>query len=195
VPVTDVRAELARELEERFGDVRTHDGWPDPWPDREVPQEAYSRVTEPARWLLGRDRGEAWARALVARGVATRHDRPGEIRLVPRAAAALPVVLVPHPAALEVRVGDPGVTALEPDCHCDACDSGSADFLAEIDDTLWHFMEGGFVHVDLGGAAITTHRYGWSSSRSLGREAIERLVADAHAGRCRYPVVRGAAWW
>jgi hypothetical protein len=204
VLVTDVREELARELEQQFAAVRTHPSWPDPWPDRRVPDEAYSRVTDPERWLLGPERGQAWARALTARGLATRVDVPGTIRLTPRAPGALPLTLVAHVpavgavdlnAALEVRVGAAEVLALEPDCHCDACDSGSADLLAEIDDVVWHVLEGDFTRIDLGGAAITTTRHGWSSSRSLGRDAIERLVADARAGRCRYPVVRGAAWW
>ncbi len=203
--VTDVREELGRELEKQFAVVRTHAGWPDPWPDREVPQEAYSRVTEPERWLLGPERGEAWARALIVLGLGTRTDEPGSTRLVPTGPGAVPVSLLPHlppqgardrTAALEIRVGDRGVVALAPDCHCDACDSGSDDLLRQVDDTMWHVIDGGFVHVDLGGgAAVTTHRDGWSCSRVLGRETPDRLIADARAGRSRYPVVTGAAWW
>ncbi|RYU10443.1 DUF6226 family protein [Nocardioides iriomotensis] len=193
--MTDVRKELARDLEEQFAVVRTHADWPDPWPDRQVPDEAYSRVTEPERWLIGRDRGEAWARALVTVGLAARSDEAEGIRLVPGAPGALTMLLVPHPAALEVRAGDPPVAALEVDCYCDACDSGSSDFLREIDDAVWHVIEGGFVRIDLGGAAITTHRDGWSSSGVLGHGETERLIADARVGRSRYPVVSGTAWW
>jgi hypothetical protein len=206
VVVTDVREELARELEEQFAVVRTHPGWPDPWPDRDVPDEAYSRVTDPERWLLGRDRAEAWARALTALGLATRDDVPGTIRLSPRTPGALPLTLVSHVppagaanvnAALEVRVGDPDVPALEPDCHCDACDSGSADFLTEIDDTIWNVLDGTFLHIDAGRfGTIMTTRGGWSSRGRFGRRhSQERLIADARVGRSRYPVVSGAAWW
>ena len=203
--VSDVREELVRELEERFAAVRTHPGWPDPWPDREVPDEAYSRVTEPERWLLGPQRGEAWARALVALGLGTRTDEQGSTRLVPAAAGALPLVLVPHvpppgavnrSAALEVRAGEPGVAALEADCHCDACDSGSDDYLREIDDAVWNVVDGTFLHIDAGrfGTVMTT-RGGWSSRGRFGRHSRERLVADARAGRGRHPVVSGTAWW
>jgi hypothetical protein len=38
-------------------------------------------------------------------------------------------------------------------------------------------------------------RGGWSSRGRFGRHAQERLIADARAGRSRYPVVSGAAWW
>jgi hypothetical protein len=207
--VTDVRVELDRELEEQFAALRTHDDWPDPWPDREVPSEAYSRVTDPDRWLLGPERGEAWARALVAVGLAVRTDEPGSILLTPVTGGALPLRMVPHvpppgevnrSAALEVRAGDPGVTALEPDCHCDACDSGSADLLREIDEAVWHVLEGDFVHIDLGhGHRVTTHRGGWSSNgppRRWRRWATpDELIADVRAGRSRYPVVSGSAWW
>jgi hypothetical protein len=196
VLVTDVREELARELEQQFAVVRTHPGWPDPWPDRQVPDEAYSRVTDPERWLIGRDRGEAWARALVSVGLAERRDEPDAIRLVPAAPGALTMLLVPHAMALEVRAGDPAVTALEPDCHCDACDSGSADFLTEIDDTIWNVVDGTFLQIDAGRfGTITTRPGGWSSRGRFGRHSQERLIADARVGRSRYPVVSGTAWW
>ena len=53
---------------------QTGDGsmrWPDPHPDHSsVPDEAYSRLTDPSRWRLLGARTDAWLHALSAAGLA-----------------------------------------------------------------------------------------------------------------------------
>lgn len=45
---------------------------------------------------------------------------------------------------LVVGLGEPAVAALEPDCLCDACDSGSRDLLEELDHVILSVVDGSF---------------------------------------------------
>src|SRR5215207_4819510 len=44
--------------------------WPDPHPDRSPPVDAYSRLTDPARWRILGARTDAWLSALAGAGLA-----------------------------------------------------------------------------------------------------------------------------
>ncbi len=215
---------VRRAVEDAFAALRSVPDWPDPRPGGEAPpDEAYSRVTDPGRYLLVVERAEAWATALVTLGLADLEDVPPGAaglrrddprsgtpsrvtRLVPVAAGALPLVLVTwlppegavdRTACVEIGAGAPAVVVLECDCGCDACDSGSAPLLRQVDDTVLHVLSGAFVHVTTPALTVmTTHDGGYSArGRGGGRERSRRLLADAAAGRSRHPVVTGASWW
>lgn len=48
----------------------------------------------------------------------------------------------PYPPTLRIAWGEPHLLLdMQPDCGCDACDSGSADLLEAVDDTVRHALE------------------------------------------------------
>lgn len=189
--------------------------WPDPHPDRQPSDEEYSRVTDPSRYRIVGSRADAWVAALTGLGLATataqaggdawRFDpgiAPGRgVSLHPTRPGALPLHLtltdlegVPD-CVLGVGVGDPPVVALYPDCLCDACDSGSSDLLAVVDEGIARVVDGRFLRITTRKGEITDYEDGreWSTRHSDAR--VERMVATARAGRSRHPVVSGAAWF
>jgi hypothetical protein len=145
--------------------------WPDPHPGRTSPrEEEYSRVTDPERYRIVHARARTWAdrlgdlpgvdvemlapAALDDAGHLGRFDRG--VRLTSPRPGTLPLLLLEHDAPLpgrdatlamlQVSVVRPEV-ALEtwPDCGCDACDSGSADLLGAVDQTIGRVVGGPFV--------------------------------------------------
>ena len=161
---------LSAAVEEAFertarGLVRWDD--PHPPPDRVVADEEYSRVTDPGRWRIIGARVDAWLDVLVADGRVT-VDRDVPVRWVEAARTVVARLdrvqpVVPGGLALIVgrsRIGDvadAGVTLgvgdpaafvhAVPDCGCDACDSGSADVIDEIDMWLGGIVDGSFRHL------------------------------------------------
>ena len=145
--------------------------WPDPHPDRMSPgQDEYSRLTDPGRYRIVQARAGVWAEVLVdALGVRTETLTPESVaddvlsepfgrgvRLVPRPPGMLPLLLLDHDAptqtgdatlpVLRIAVVRPHVVVeMQPDCGCDACDSGSRDLLEAIDATIRHVVGGPFV--------------------------------------------------
>jgi len=145
--------------------------WPDPHPGTASPrEEEYSRVTDPERYRIVHARAGAWTAVLQdALGVrsesltplsVTIDGRPEAfqrgVRLVPRQPGTLPLLFlerdvptqVPGPtlAVLHIAVFRPDVVVeTQPDCGCDACDSGSSDLLEAIDATIRHVVGGPFV--------------------------------------------------
>lgn len=155
-------AELRTRVEERWVGLR-QPAWPPPRDPMESPaDEEYSRLTDPGRYRVVLERGRLWAQVLgelpgvsveplgpeefpvelgdtrvppiaYARGLRVRSDRPG----------TLPLLLLEREVAqdrddalavLHVCVARPDVQLTgQPDCGCDACDSGSADLLEAID--------------------------------------------------------------
>ena len=140
---------------------------PHPAPERLVANEEYSRVTDPARWRIIGARVDAWIDVLVADGVASVArdqnvdwgDRPGPT--VTRVDVVRPVVAGGLPLVVgRSRIGavdDAGVTlgvglpatflAAIPDCGCDACDSGSADVIQEVDTWVGGIVRGELRHL------------------------------------------------
>ena len=159
--------------------VVTGDGlepWPDPNPERSPDAAAYSRVTAPERYRLIVARARAWVEGLVAGGIAsaTAVDRiewaqepdgfPPVSSRVRRDAArpgTVPLFVIETgfagltDNAVEIAFGDPSIRwEYIIDCGCDACDSGSADLLAVLDEAI----------IDVVSGAL---RYRWSGHRSL----------------------------
>ena len=130
--------------------------------------DEYSRLTDPGRYRIVHARARAWAAVLedevgarsevfapapAADAVAGPFDRG--VRLVPRHPDALLLLLerdVPIRsdagtlAVLTVAVARPEIVVeAQPDCGCDACDSGSSDLLEAVDAAVRHIVGGPFV--------------------------------------------------
>lgn len=144
--------------------------WPDPHPGRTSPQdEEYSRLSDPGRYRIVHARARTWAtvlgsalgarseglaRASAADAGSNAFDRG--VRLVPRHPDALPLLLLERDvptepkratlAVLDIAVARPDVVVeTQPDCGCDACDSGSSDLLEAVDAAIRHIVGGPFV--------------------------------------------------
>jgi len=174
--------------------------WPHPHPGRDPLEEEYSRCLDPGKYQIIAARVRAWASALAEAGVADQVDHASGFDIVPRREGALPVTVTltdfegveGNGVTLSVRD-----TALErlPDCGCDACDSGSADLLTQVDELLLHIVDGGVLQVGDGrGRVVQSTASGWSASGNFGREEPEQWLRDAREGRSRLTVVEGAPW-
>jgi hypothetical protein len=138
--------------------------WPDPHPDLARPgEEEYSRVTDPGRYGTVHVRARVWVEvleaALGAKSVALTpdgHPFARGVRITPPTAGALPLLLlerdvptgpgeVPLPV-LAIAVARPDVVIeTQPDCGCDACDSGSDQLIEAIDAAIGQVVGGPFV--------------------------------------------------
>lgn len=148
--------------------------WPDPWPDRQPDDEAYSRLTDPDRYRILFRRADAWIAGLAAllpgitveelpevappfaRGRRVSSDRPGTAPLlVLEKDDPLPV--------LTLALADPDtVLASPPDCGCDACDDGSEALLNAVDEVFVEMLTGPVVVLR---AADRSWDALWSSER------------------------------
>jgi len=182
-----VSARLLREVDRAF-EVTGADtpGWPDPHPDRNPRNDEYSRVTDVGRYRILDARVEAWVTVLQAAGIARSVEVPAEPwvaglrpptdhlrvrRLEPVAAGGLRLVVATtlvdgRPFGLDVGTacaGEvPALLAVVPDCGCDACDSGSADLLTELDGWVLTVARGGVVRAGRGEDVATRTWDGWS---------------------------------
>ncbi|MFP5488205.1 MAG: DUF6226 family protein [Acidimicrobiia bacterium] len=140
---------------------------PHPPPDRLVADEEYSRVTDPGRWRIIGARVDAWLDALMAEGLATVErgaavdweEPPGPIvtrtdLVRPTVAGGLPLVVgrtrieAVEDAGIVLGVGLPAVPLVWiPDCGCDACDSGSADVIDQVDTWIGGIVRGELRHL------------------------------------------------
>lgn len=197
-------------------------GWRDPHLGTLEPaQDEYSRCVDPGKYRIVGARADAWAEALtrLRLAVAERPEDPvGVWRELPASAPTRAVRLRPHApggvslvfgyralhdaadALVQVGAGEPAVALSEwPDCGCDACDNGSQNLLEALDEQVATVVDGSLVHVTLPRGRAMTIGSGWSAGISgrvrLRRTNIERLFADARAGRSEYPSVVGGAWW
>jgi uncharacterized protein DUF6226 len=191
--------------------------WPNPHAGMRMPSdEEYSRCLDPGKYRIIKARCEAWKRALTRLGLAEALDDrdlakawPGGLGpqadsatlLRPIRSGAIPMLLrfqsflgVPE-AAVNIGAGEPPVLLLSaPDCGCDACDSGSAMLLEDLDNHLLAVVGGDFVHVTTRKGTVMTTGIGWSASGLTSQEA-KSLLAKARTGRSRHRVVQGARWW
>ena len=196
---------------------RSSTPWPDPHPDRSlIPDEAYSRLTNPARWRILGQRTDAWLTALVQAGLAnvgpdatvTWTTQPPPV--ISRAERAIPVVagalelVVAHSqigdvddAGLVLGVGSPTECInLFPDCGCDACDSGSQNELDHLDSHMLSIVTGSFRRLSDGEAVITViGDGGWSATgfsstgRRIGRQ-VEAVLDNPHG----WSELTGRSW-
>jgi hypothetical protein len=194
---------LLAAVDRAFADTgRGLEPWPDPHPDRSPPDEAYSRLLDPAKWRIIGARAEAWMVAVVDAGIATverdasiewRSDELPLIsrtdRVVPTVARGLPLVVGRtqlgdvDDAGVVLGVGDPAVCVdWFPDCGCDACDSGSQDELDRIDDYLLSIVSGRYRWLTDGSRTIfylgEDASCTWGASGEFGRGGVERVLAD-----------------
>lgn len=162
-------SELQELVASRYGllDLPT---WPDPHHRGAAPRDdEYSRLTDPGRYRIVHARARAWAAVLenavgahsevlapapAADAGAQSFDRG--VRLVPRHPDALPLLLLERDvptrpdagtlAVLTIAVARPEIVVeTQPDCGCDACDSGSSDLLEAVDAAVRHIVGGPFV--------------------------------------------------
>lgn len=204
-------------VEESFGSLRGElADWANPRPGGAQPlEEEYSRCLDPHRYRLLGVRAEAWIETVtaagvgVARSVAPEEVRwAGEIHLHPTRATVIdgragtqPLVVAWAPvdgvedSLVLVGVGDPThVLERQPDCGCDACDTGSADLLNTVDDAFILALSGGVHAVRSGERVVIRSINGWSASGSFEPGEVEQWLADADAGRRTDGVVRGEPW-
>ena len=136
--------------------------WPDPHSGREPGEGEYSRVSDPERYRVVHGRARAWARALADELGATVEPvepdgtRTGGVRVTSPRPGTLPLLLLEHEVptgpgkpplpVLTVAVGDEDVDVeQQPDCGCDACDSGSDGLLEAVDDVVLAVVTGPYV--------------------------------------------------
>lgn len=187
--------------------------WPHPRPDgRPAEPEEYSEVSDPGKYRLLAARAEAWVEAITSAGLGAARDvAPESVRwagervVVPTRAILVegrprtcPVIVGLAPltgaeeAVVQVGVADPAeVLLLEPDCGCDACDTGSADLLETLDDAFVLALSGGVYAVREGDAVVRRSLDGWHST---GVPDGERWLAEAADGRRTDGVVAGEPW-
>ena len=181
-------------------------GWPDPNPDRNPPEEAYSRVLDPGKYRILGARVRAWVTVLSDRGIATAREvaapepwvgavRPPDAwalvrRIDPSRPGALSLLLATtlvdaEPFGLDIGIADaagpPVLLETLPDCGCDACDSGSADLLRCLDERVLSVARGGVLHARGRDRTATLQLDGWSSSGTPRLEGDEREWLDPSA--------------
>jgi hypothetical protein len=201
-------------VEEAFARLRGDlADWPNPHPGGRQPlEEEYSRCLDPEKYRLLAVRTDAWVEAITAAGLGTAGSvEPswltwqGEPVLEPTRVTVLrgrpgtqPIVVGVAPsqsaeeAFVQVGVGEPAeVLERQPDCGCDACDTGSADLLGTIDDAFVLALSGGVYAVREGAQVVRRHLDGWGAS---GVADAERWLDDADAGRRTDGVVAGEPW-
>lgn len=170
--------ELVPAVDEAFD--RTSRGlarWDDPHPppDRFVADDEYSRVTDPAKWLIVGARVDAWLDVLATEGLASVErsaqveweEPPGRVPsraevVRPAVDGGLVLVVGRSPidtvdgAGIVLGVGLPAVPLERiPDCGCDACDSGSADVIHQVDTWIGGIVRGELRHLVRTGCTIT----------------------------------------
>jgi Family of unknown function (DUF6226) len=209
--------QLEAAVEAAFGQTsRGLAQWPDPHPDHSaVPDEFYSRCTNPAKWRILAARTDAWLVALVDAGFATVErdatvtwtSQPGPVishseRALPVAAGALELV-VAHSriddvddAGLVLGVGNPAECVdWFPDCGCDACDSGSQNELDNLDNHLRSVVTGSFRRLRDGDRVITVVGDNWRASGLHTRlRRVGRQVEDVLANPGGWDALTGRSW-
>ena len=183
--------------------------WPDPHPGgRRAAEEEYSRRDHPERYRLLAARADAWVEAVVAAGLggAERVDpasvtwvepsplSPSRTTVLRGRPGTLPVVvsLLDDETFVRVGVGEPVESLdLQPDCGCDACDTGSADLLDTLDAAFVLALSGGVLVVREGDRVVRRSLDGWSAS---GVDDGAGWLEEAEGGRRTAGVVAGAPW-
>lgn len=190
--------------------------WPAPRPDGSPPlDEEYSRCADPDKYRLLAVRADAWVEAIVATGLGAARtvDPPsvqwaGERVIAPTRETVVegrpgtqPIAVGIGPsqqadeAFVQVGVGQPAeVLDLQPDCGCDACDTGSADLLDTLDNAFVLALSGGVYVVRRGDRVVRRSLDGWSATGGVADGDAERWLAEAAAGRRTDGVVAGEPW-
>lgn len=187
--------------------------WPNPHPGGRQPlMEEYSRCLDPGKYRLLAVRTDAWVEAIVTAGLGTAESvepssltwrgepvlEPTRVTVVRGGPGTQPIVVgvaasqSAEEAFVQVGVGEPAeVLERQPDCGCDACDTGSADLLETIDDAFVLALSGGVYAVQEGAHVVRRHLDGWGAS---GVSDAERWLDEAADGRRTDGVVAGEPW-
>ncbi len=187
--------------------------WPNPHPGgRAATEEEYSRCLDPVKYRLLAVRADAWVEALTSSGlgiaealdaaaVSWRGDQVLTLRrvtLVRGRPGTQPIVVAWAPTQcaeetlVQVGVGDPvELLARQPDCGCDACDTGSADLLETVDNAFLLALSGGVYVVRDGERVVRRSLDGWESTDVADGE---RWLAEAADGPRGDGVVAGDPW-
>ena len=177
--------------------------WPDPHEEMTSPRdEEYSRLSDPGRYRIVHARARAWAAvledALPARAevlapapdAATGFDAFDRgVRIVPCQPEALPLILLERDvptqpgqatlAVVSIAVARPDVVVeRQPDCGCDACDSGSSDLLEAVDAAIRHVVGRPFVVLRGKKWHAEWHPGGGSAGSSSGRRPDFRALMN-----------------
>jgi hypothetical protein len=224
VDTADLLAAVAREFEVTGAATPS---WSDPHEGMDGPRsDEYSRCLDPGKYRIVGARTQAWAGILVAAGLATAEPvrdpatvwqeaaRQGDhVRLAdhgtwlrPHAAGALPLLLATRSIGapdnhVDIGAGDPPRLLEDvPDCGCDACDSGSAGLLEQIDAAVLDVVSGALVHVRIGETTAMSGLDRWSAhtrgpETMPSRSAIDAAFAAVRAGDWPGPALHGPAWW
>lgn len=180
--------ELRARMEQRWA-AGEHASWPPPRDPMDSPrEEEYSRVTDPGRYRIVHERARLWAEVLGELPEVEVEDADGRgLRLTCDRAGTLPLLLlermVAQPgddalAVLRVAVARPEIELTEqPDCGCDACDTGSDDILGTIDEHVLVAVGGPLVLLRAPHWYATWHPGGGASGGD-GRGPDHRQVLD-----------------
>lgn len=192
--------------------------WPNPRPDMAEPvHDDYSRVTDPDRYRIAHARSRAWRAVLTELpGVSVETIDAGSAHLGPATSVEQRCVRVSSPLpgtldlvlleqdvrltsgegtlpVLRVAVSQPDLLLdAQPDCGCDACDSGSRDLLDAVDQAIRRVVEGPLVMLrgDRWGADWSPDR---ASSHGLGRGMFRRRMDHQDALRLCQQLAAGDA--
>ena len=191
-------------------------GWVDPNPERSPDDDAYSRVTNPERWRLIGARADAWTHTLTELGLA-RVDESTNVEwvserlasnlrgrtdlIVPTTPGALCLVFArlsvedAPDAGVVVGVGNPAeLLVMVPDCGCDACDSGSADALEELDEHIINVVGGTYRRLSRGSKSVTATQNGWHTMGMNSRQVKRMLARPALQGARGWSEQTGPSW-
>ena len=190
--------------------------WPNPHLGGRSPlEEEYSRVLEPGKYRLLAVRADAWIEVVVAAGLGAAQERdpdtvtwasdvalkPSRVTVLTGRPGTQPVVVgiaasqAAEDCFVQIGVGEPvEVLERQPDCGCDACDTGSVDLLEALDSALVLALSGGVYVVREGTKVVTRSVEGWGSSGMFADGESERWLAEAADGRRTDGVMRGDAW-
>ena len=186
--------------------------WPNPHPGGAAPAEhEYSRVSDPERYRLLAVRADAWVEAVTAAGLGVaeqvdpvsvswvdeQHLEPGRTTVLRGAGGTQPVVVgyFSDETFVQIGVGQPvEVLDRQPDCGCDACDTGSVDLLETVDNAFILALSGGvYVVRGRGSSVVRRSLDGWSSN-DVDHDQGARWLAEAADGRRTDGVVSGDPW-
>lgn len=186
--------------------------WPDPHPGaRAAAEEEYSRCLDPQKYRLLAVRSDAWVEAIVAAGLGTAYAAdprtvrwagdhvldPMRVTVVRGRDGTQPIVVGVAPSqgvddtAVQVGVGEPvEILERQPDCGCDACDTGSEDLLDTLDNGFVLALSGGVYAVRDRTGVVTRSIDGWAGTGAAG----EQWLDEAATGRRTDGVVAGEPW-
>ena len=186
--------------------------WPNPHTAGGSPaDDEYSRVTDPERYRLLAVRADAWVEVIVDAGlgvveqldpeavqwVVDQHLVPTRVSVLrgPEGAQPIVVLIAAEETVVQVGVGQPvELLDRQPDCGCDACDTGSADLLDTVDSAFVLALSGGVYVVRASTTSVVQRSLdGWGST-NVDHDEAERWLAEAADGRRTDGVVAGEAW-